>query len=251
MHGYTDSRRSYDRLLPLLPASFRVFAVTYRGHGNSSKPDAGYAPSDYAADLAAFLDAMQIESAVIVGHSMGSSVAQRFAIDYPSRTRALVLEGAFFPSPHNAAVREFFQTVKGFADPIDPKIAREFQQSTLARPVPAEFFETIVAESLKVPARVWKAALEPYLTIDFSDRLDEIAVPTLLIWGDRDGFTLRAEQDALNRAITGSRLKTYSGTGHAPHWEEPERYAADLIAFVAGMDARSPESATLQVSTPH
>ena len=122
-----------DRILPLLPASFHVFAVTHRGHGNSSKPDTGYMPSDFAADLAAFLDAMQIESAVIVGHSMGSTVAQRFAIDYPSRTRALVLEGAFLPSPHNEAVREFFQTVKGFADPIDPKVAREFQQSTRLR----------------------------------------------------------------------------------------------------------------------
>jgi pimeloyl-ACP methyl ester carboxylesterase len=251
MHGYTDSRRSFDRLLPLLPASFRVFAVTHRGHGNSSKPDAGYAPSDYAADLAAFLDAMQIESAVIVGHSMGSSVAQRFAIDYPTRTRALVLEGAFFPAPHNAAVREFFQTVKGLVDPIDPKVVREFQHSTLARPVPAEFFETIVAESLKVPARVWKAALEPYLTVDFSYQLKEIAAPTLLIWGDRDEFTLQADQDRLNRAITGSRLKTYRGTGHAPHWEEPERYAADLVGFVRGMAPVSRESATLQVSTRH
>jgi pimeloyl-ACP methyl ester carboxylesterase len=238
MHGYTDSRRSYDRILPLLPASFRVFAVTHRGHGHSSKPDTGYAPSDFAADLAAFLDAMRIESAVIVGHSMGSTVAQRFAIDYPSRTRALVLEGAFFPSPHNQAVREFFQTVRAFTDPVDPKIVREFQQSTLTRPVPPEFFETIVSESLTVPARVWKAALEPYVTADFSNRLKEISVPTLVIWGDRDGFTLQAEQDALNRAIAGSRLTTYTGTGHCPHWEEPERFAADLIAFVRGMDAR-------------
>ena len=237
LHGYTDSRRSYDRILPLLPASFRVLAVTHRGHGNSSKPDTGYAPSDFASDLAAFLDAMRIESAVIVGHSMGSTVAQRFAIDYPSRARALVLEGAFFPSPHNEAVREFFQTVRVFSDPIDPKVAREFQQSTLARPVPPEFFETMVSESLTVPARVWKAALEPYVTVDFSNRLNEISVPTLLIWGDRDGFTLRAEQDALNRAIAGSRLTTYTGTGHCPHWEEPERFAADLIAFVRGMDA--------------
>ena len=111
LHGYTDSRRSYDRILPLLPASFHVFAVTHRGHGDSGKPDAGYTPSHFAADLAAFLDTMRIESAVIVGHSMGSTVAQRFAIDYPSRTRALVLEGAFLPSPHNEPIREFFKTV--------------------------------------------------------------------------------------------------------------------------------------------
>jgi non-heme chloroperoxidase len=174
---------------------------------------------------------------VIVGHSMGSSVAQRFAIDYPARVRALVLEGAFFPSPKNEALREFFETVSVLTDPIDSKVVREFQQSTLTRPVPAEFFETIVSESQKVLARVWKEALRPFLTVDFSDRLAEISVPTLLVWGDRDGFTLRAEQDALNRAIAGSRLMTYNGTGHCPHWEEPERFAADLTAFIRGVDA--------------
>jgi pimeloyl-ACP methyl ester carboxylesterase len=84
---------------------------------------------------------------------------------------------------------------------------------------------------------VWKAALEPYLTLDFSDRLKEVVVPTLLVWGDRDGFTGRAEQDALNRAIAGSRLMVYSGTGHCPHWEEPERFAADVVAFVRRVDA--------------
>jgi pimeloyl-ACP methyl ester carboxylesterase len=237
LHGYTDSRQSYDLVLPLLPPSWRVFAVTHRGHGNSSKPETGYEPGDFSADLAAFLDAMQIESAVIVGHSMGSTVAQRFAIDHPSRTRALVLEGAFLPSAKNEAVREFFQTVSGFTDPVDPKVVREFQQSTLSRPVPADFFETIVSQSLQVPARVWKAALEPYTRVDFSARLAEIRVPTLLVWGDGDAFTLRAEQEALNRAIAGSRLTTYMGTGHCPHWEEPERFAADLTAFVRGVDA--------------
>jgi non-heme chloroperoxidase len=134
-------------------------------------------------------------------------------------------------------VREFFQTVRVFTDPVDPKVVREFQQSTLARPVPSAFFETIVSESLKVPARVWKEALEPYTTVDFSDRLKELSVPTLLIWGDQDGFTLKAEQEALNRAIAGSRLTTYTDTGHCPHWEEPERFAADLTAFVRGVDA--------------
>jgi pimeloyl-ACP methyl ester carboxylesterase len=235
LHGYTDSRRSYDRVLPLLPSSMRVFAVTHRGHGDSSKPDAGYTPTEFSADLAAFLDAMGLDSAVIGGHSMGSTVAQRFAIDYPSRTRAIVLEGAFLPWSRNEAVREFFQTVRVFADPVDPKIVREFQQSTLTRPVPKEFFETIVAESLKVPARVWKSALEPYTTIDFSDRIKEISVPTLVIWGDGDGFAPRAEQDAITNAIAGSRLEVYTGTGHCPHWEEPLRFASDLIAFVNGI----------------
>jgi pimeloyl-ACP methyl ester carboxylesterase len=72
--------------------------------------------------------------------------------------------------------------------------------------------------------------------LDFLPRLREITVPTLVIWGDRDAFVPRSEQDALTSAIAGSRLVTYAGTGHSPHWEEPERYVADLMAFIRSVD---------------
>ena len=233
LHGYTDSMRSYDRVLPFLPRSLRVFAVTQRGHGESGKPEGSYASEVFARDVASFLDVLGIERAVIVGHSMGSTVAQRFAVEYPQRTRALVLEGALMPRPANAEVSKFLDEVSALKDPIDPGFARDFQQSTLAQPVPLEFFSMIVGESLKVPARVWKAALEPYRTMDFSAELPKIRVPTLLIWGDRDAFTRRLEQDALNQAITGSRLVVYAGAGHSPHWEEPQRFAEEIATFVA------------------
>ena len=204
LHGYSDSRRSYDRVLPLLPSSLHVFAVTQRGHGDSGKPEAGYAAADFAKDVAAFLDAMGLDSAIVVGHSMGSIVAQRFAIDYPARTRALVLEGAFAPRAGNASIRELWKTVSTFTDPVDPAFVRDFQQSSIARPVPSDFFEGVVADSLKVPARVWKGALEPLMTMDFLPQLGRIAVPTLLIWGDRDAFFAQAEQDVLQKSIAGS-----------------------------------------------
>jgi pimeloyl-ACP methyl ester carboxylesterase len=238
LHGYTDSWHSYERVLPHLPSSMRVIALTLRGHGGSSKPAASYTSSDFAGDVAAFFDVMRLDSAILVGHSMGSNVAQRFAIDYPARTRALVLVGAFVPQARNEAVREFWKEVARLSDPIDPSFAREFQQSTLARPVPPAFFETVVGESLKVPAHVWKAALEPYTTVDFLGRLSEIAVPTLLIWGDRDAFVPRAEQDTLLGAIKGARLIAYEGAGHSPQWEEPERFAAHLAVFATDVDAR-------------
>ena len=68
----------------------------------------------------------------------------------------------------------------------------------------------VVGESLKVPAYVWKAALEPYRTTDFAAALTTIRVPTLLVWGDRDAFTGRAEQDGLTKSIPGSRLAIYA-----------------------------------------
>ena len=147
-----------------------MLAVTQRGHGDSGKPDGEYESRVFARDVADFMDTLGIERAVIVGHSMGSTVAQRFAVDYPQRVRALVLAGAFFPRPANTEVRKFLEEVSTLSDPIDPVFVRDFQKSTLAQPVPSEFFDTVVGEAMKVPARVWRAALQPYLTVVRSRR---------------------------------------------------------------------------------
>jgi non-heme chloroperoxidase len=233
LHGGTDSRRSFDPVLPYLPSSIRAFALTQRGHGDASRPAAGYHPRDFAADVAAFLDSQGLESAILAGHSMGSTVALRFALDYPQRTRALVPMGAFVRYRTNSAITEFWETVVvGLEDPIDRAIAREFQESTLAGPIPAEFLETVIVESLKAPARVWRDLFAGLRDDEHVARLSSIAAPTLLIWGDQDAFVPASDQQALLATIAGSRLETYRGTGHAVHWEEPARFAADLVSFV-------------------
>ena len=94
LHGGTDSWHSFDLVLPYLPASIRAFALTMRGHGDSSRPESGYRYSDFSDALAEFMDLVGLRSAVIAGHSMGASIAQRFALDYPERTLGLVLLGA-------------------------------------------------------------------------------------------------------------------------------------------------------------
>jgi non-heme chloroperoxidase len=233
LHGGTDSRRSFDPVLPYLPSSIRAFALTQRGHGDASRPAAGYHPRDFAADVAAFLDSQGLESAILAGHSMGSTVALRFALDYPQRTRALVPMGAFVRYRTNPVIVEFVEdVVSGLEDPIDWSVAQEFQESTLAGPISASFLEVAITESLKVPARVWRDLFAGLLDDDHVERLDRIAAPTLLIWGDQDAFVPESDQETLLATIAGSRLETYRGTGHAVHWEEPARFAADLVSFV-------------------
>ena len=233
LHGVTDSWRSFERVLPSLPASIRAFALSQRGHGDADRTADGYSPHDFAADLAAFMDALGLGSAVIVGHSMGSSIAQRFALDYPGRTLGLVLAGAFLAGWRGSpgAVELWDSAVSTLTDPIDPGFVREFQESTLARPVPPACLDTVMRESLGVPARVWRATFAGFLEADFSAQLGEIKAPTLIVWGDRDTICSRSEQEALAAAIAGSRLVVYSGAGHAPHWEEPESVADDIATF--------------------
>ena len=110
--------------------------------------------------------------------------------------------------------------------------AYEFQASTVFQPVPRDFLETAVGESLKLPAQVWKDVLDGLIATENAARLAEITAPTLIIWGDRDGIFPRADQDALDAAIPNSTLSVYPETGHAPHWERPQDFAKELEKFV-------------------
>ena len=112
----------------------------------------------------------------------------------------------------------------------------------MAQPVAADYMDAIVANSARMPARVWKAYLEGLLEAEVPTEGGTIAVPTLILWGDQDGFCPRSDQDALLAAIPEARLRTYRGVGHCPHWEQPERVAAEVAAF-AGRAYRPARSA--------
>jgi pimeloyl-ACP methyl ester carboxylesterase len=240
LHGVTDSWRSFEGVLAKLPASMRAFAISQRGHGNSSRPAAGYLYQDMANDLRAFMDALHLPPAVVVGHSMGAMVARQFALSHSSHLTGLVLMGGFWSIRRNPLVEEFVDSaISQLADPIDPAFVKDFQLSTIAREVPSELVDTAVIESLKVPARVWRAAFEGFLTNDCSGDFRRMVAPTLIAWGDQDSYAGRFDQDALLAAIPGSRLVVYEGAGHAFHWEDPATFAADLVAFVSGLGSPS------------
>src|ERR671911_1627382 len=94
LHAYVDSWFSYSRVLPLLSAGYHAFAPDQRGHGDSDKPRCCYAADDYAADVDAFMGAVGVEEATLVGDSSGGLIAQRVALDYPRRVGRLVLIGS-------------------------------------------------------------------------------------------------------------------------------------------------------------
>ena len=235
LHGVTDSWRSFEPLLPHLPAGIRAFAISQRGHGGSSRPEQ-YTYTAMSEDIAGFMDAVDVDRAVLVGHSMGSLIALRFALDHPARTRGLVLLGAFPTIAGHPEVQAFWDgALANLTDPVPDGLARSFQESTLAQPLPPGALDVFVAESLRVPARVWRATFREFLDRDFSSELTRLRAPTLVLSGDRDTFSRRAERDALASAIRGAIVRDYAGVGHALHWEEPVRVARDIAAFLQGV----------------
>ena len=240
VHAIADSWRSFERVLGHLPDSIHAFALSQRGHGDASRPAAGYGVRDFAADLASFMDAVHLDAAVIAGGSSGGFVARRFAIDHPERALGLVFLGSPATLRDKPVVLEAWDSiVSKMTDPIDPGFVRDFVEGTLARPVPRAFMETVVRENLKVPARVWRETFEGLLEDDSSQELGKIEAPTLIIWGDRDTVLPRSDQESLAAAIPVARLVVYPGAGHAFYWEEPDRVAADLTSFIAELQISS------------
>jgi pimeloyl-ACP methyl ester carboxylesterase len=120
---------------------------------------------------------------------------------------------------------------------VPEDFVREFQESTSAEAVPEGYFERVISESLRLPAHVWREAVAGIVSADDSGRLGEITAPTLLVWGDRDAWFPRGEQDRVTAAIPGARLAVLEGAGHAPHWERPDEVAEVLTAFLRETDS--------------
>ena len=231
LHGWPDSWFSFSRVLPLLPESLRAVAVDQRGFGDSDRPESGYAIPEMGADVIAILDALKIKRATLVGHSFGSFVARQAAIAQPERVAALVLIGTGFAAS-NPVTRDLQNVVRDLPDPIPVEFAHAFQASTVYRPVPPDFFERIVAESLKLPPRLWRLAIDCLVEYDDTQQLARIEAPTLLLWGDRDALFSRTDQDRFMAALPAARLTVYHETGHCPNWERPEQVVADITALI-------------------
>lgn len=231
LHGYTDSWHSFQSVLPYLPSNIHAYAISQRGHGDSDRPLTGYAMSDFAADVADFMKQLKIGPAIIVGHSMGGLIAQQFVLDHPQLSGALVIVSSAPQFRASEAASGLAAVVSGFNDPVDSSFVKEFQQSTITKPIDKNYFDTLVAESRKVPAYVWKAALNGIMSVDFTERLSTIRQPVLILWGNEDGICLQKDQESFLQHLPTARLITYKGIGHALHWEEPARFAKDLLAF--------------------
>lgn len=237
LHGYSDSWVSYSRILPLLPADWHVIVPDQRGHGDSDRPMDGYAPADLAGDAIQLMDVLGIAETALVGHSMGSFIARALAAQAPQRVEHLVLIGSA-ATARNAVTQDLLREVEALVDPVSEDFVRAFQASTIHRPVPAAFFEQIVAESLKLPARVWKAALSGLLAADPEPDLAQIHCPVLILGGDRDGVFSREEQEHLATHIPGATFKISPEIGHDPQWEAPDDVALDLLAFLQSPKTR-------------
>ena len=238
VHAYAESWRYFEPVLRLLPASVHAFAPTLRGHRSVEGDPAGYRITDFASDVVDFLDAVGIARAVLVGASSGGLVAQVAATSHPGCVAGLVLISSPVTLPDKPAVSALRDQIAALDDPIDPRFVEEFVRGTSPDAVAEELVTRLVAESLAIPAKVWRESFLGLLQAERPQALEEIHVPTLLLWGSGDAL-VRDDQQVLVDRVADAELVVYDGVGHGPHLAQPDRVAKDLAAFMHGPRLRA------------
>jgi pimeloyl-ACP methyl ester carboxylesterase len=232
IHGYTDSARDWLPVEPLLETRFRLIMVDLRGHGASGKPECCYTRFDFAYDIELLLSSLHIETADVVGHSLGSIVAQTFAEVWPGRTRRLVLISSTGTS---FGTQGWLTDVQRLNDPIDPdsQFMRDWWNQSMTIN-PEAFSSHQRRDAAAIPARLWRAIADQSLVgVDLQPMLRRVRVPTLLIWGARDTMVSVEGREALRTGIAGSKVKIFGSLGHDLFWEDPSGVTAAITDFLA------------------
>jgi pimeloyl-ACP methyl ester carboxylesterase len=232
LHPWGESRRSFDRLVPLL-TGYRIYAPDLRGQGWADKPEDGYSLAEQADDASAILDALDVASAAVVGSSSGGYIAQQLTISHPEKVAVLVLVGSPL-SLHGRA--PFADEVAALTDPLDEQWVRNsLSWFPLMHAVPEWFIEDRVSDGLQMPAHAWKAILNGLCEATPPTEFGTIQAPTLILCGGRDTLLPRVDQETLAARIAGSTLKVYPDVAHLVLWEVPGRVAKDAAAFLLSL----------------
>ncbi len=228
VHGWGADGTMYEEQREL-SKRFTLLLYDQRGHGRTSKSpdDSLYTIKQFAEDLRALLDALGWEKVFLAGHSMGGSVALRFALDHPEYVRKLVLASTF--AKRRLALGERLQLSLARLVPMR-LIAVPFAKSCMAKPDP-DLVRRIVAFYERAGKNTLLRAARSIGEVDFTDELGNVRAETLVLHGDRDDKVPFENCEALHRGIPGSTLTILRECGHSVNWEKPGEFNAALGEF--------------------
>jgi pimeloyl-ACP methyl ester carboxylesterase len=242
------SSRTWRDVLPLLARDFTVIAPDLLGHGESAKPMGDYSLGAYASGLRDLLALLEIERVSVIGQSLGGGVAMQLAYQHPELVERLGLVGSgglgrevnpilrLFTLPGTEYVMPLL--FPGFVRDRGNDISQFVHDKGLRAPHLAEIWRAYASlaepENRRAFIRTLRAVIDTGgQAVSALDRIYlAAAMPTLIVWGDRDPVIPVAHAYAARDAIPGSRLEIFEGCGHFPHAEEPVRFAEVVRDFM-------------------
>ncbi len=216
----------------LLEQSFEVVSFDNRGMGLSRPVTEAFSTAEMAADTAGLLDALEIESAHVLGISMGGMIAQELALAHPGRLRSLTLGCTYCGGPGSQLMdpADFQGLVEAMASGDRQRVYRatwELNLSPRFREDESRYAEfTEMAEELPAPRETIGFQVQAITAHDTSARLPGLTVPTLVVHGTVDRVLGSPNGPLIASLVPGARLETLEEVGHMFWWEQPERSAA-------------------------
>jgi pimeloyl-ACP methyl ester carboxylesterase len=246
VHGLGGQWQNWLENIPRLALDRRVVAMDLPGFGLTPEPndDEGISIPRYGQYVNALCDELGLGKVELVGNSMGGYIAAEVAIQFPERVGRLVLVSAAGISSAET-LRAPILTIGRVATALATNTIARYRQLA-ARPITRHFSLALVARypRLLKPDFAYEGffkgagkpgfddALRASLDYDFRDRLPEVKVPTLIVWGEKDSIIPVRDADEFERLIEDSRKLVMRDTGHIPMAERPVAFNDVLVEFL-------------------
>lgn len=240
-NGVLMSTASWGLQTPVLARHYRVLVYDCRGMWKSEHPVGPYTMEEHADDLAALLDALQIDRAHLVGISYGGEVSMMFALRYPQRTRSLIVSSSV--SHSDPILRAMIDTWSAAARAGD---ARRLFDETYMLNFSAGYItanraalEAAAAryQSLDMPAVL--ELFDCFNRLNLTADLHRITAPTLVMVGEADILKPRRYSEIIAAEISGAQMAVIPGAGHALCLEKPAIFNALVLGFLAQLPSQS------------
>jgi 3-oxoadipate enol-lactonase len=235
IQGMSATRLAWGRpLLDELERHFECTVFDNRGMGLSGRAELPFTIADLAADTAALLDALELETAHVVGISMGGMIAQELALAHPERIRTLTIGASYCGGPGATlmAPEDLQMLGEAAASGEQERVFRAMWEINLSpgfRENDSRFEAFAeMAAALPAPQPVILQQMQACAAHDTHDRLGQLDLPTLVIHGDVDRLLGPGNGRLISSLIPGARLEMLEGVGHMFWWEQPQR-SAELI----------------------
>ncbi len=238
VHGLGATSNAWHAQRTVLSKYYQVIVYDRSGSGRSQQSRAGYSIDAWADELTGLLDHLAVPSAAVVGHSLGSMVAQRFAGKYADRTKALILAGgeAELPPEAKRILTERARSIEahGLIAVADAWLTGVLSAATReANPALAGLLrEMFLANDARTYASHALALRDGSACGDHAN----IRCPTLLLVGDQDAVTPLSWQRQIAARIADCRIRIIPNTGHMTMLESPVVFNTELLNFLAGLD---------------
>jgi pimeloyl-ACP methyl ester carboxylesterase len=236
VHGLGYARWGWEPVADRFAERYEIVLLDNRGIGASGTPSGLYTVAEMAEDTLRVMDEAGVESAHVIGTSLGGMIAQEVALAAPERVRKLVVVCTTPGGPEAAPMPE--QTVRLMAEApaLEPLVAlRRFVENALAPDPPDGVVERILAHRIETaqPFAAWLAQAAAGAAFDAWERLPGLRIPTLVLHGTADVVVDPANADLLAARIQGARVELFPGCGHLLFWEQPDRFVRIVGEFLA------------------